>query len=638
MRKIVILGAGYAGILCAKKLEKSLKKLRLADGVEISIIDRHPFHTMLTELHEAACHRVPEDSIKISLKKVFAGRKVKIVTDTIERADYKAKKLIGTNGEYSYDYLVMSSGSQPAYFGVEGAKENALKLWSYEDAVKLREHIPEMFRRAASETNMDEKRKLLTFFVVGAGFTGVETVGELAELVPILCERFEIDRRLVKIVNVDLMDRVCTILPPKLSAKVQKRLEKMGVELMLKTGIAKVGTDSIELKTGEKTTTIPAHTVVWAAGVEASEISKSSSELGAGPRGRVQTDEYLRSVNDSSVYIGGDNIHYTPEGEKSPVPQMVENSEASAETIAHNIIADLSKKGTMQSYKPKFHGVMVCVGGRYGVANVGLPGKFFSLPSFFAMFAKHFINLVYFVQVLGWNKISDYLGHEFFTIRNKRSFVGGHFSNRSPSFMLVPLRIFLGAMWLYEGLQKVGEGWLKEAKLQEFFAGANSFYDSILKGGADVVSSATSEVAAVGKTLIDFNIFNLVKIILVESGEPAFKIQVGAADLVINKFVLGNITVEGIFQYIIVLSEIAIGLALIAGLFTTLSSLYSLVLQMLFVTSTGLFMSSWWMIFAAVALLFGGGRALSLDYYFMPWLKARWKKINFVKKRYIYND
>jgi NADH dehydrogenase len=96
------------------------------------------------------------------------------------------------------------------------------------------------------------------------------------------------------------------------------------------------------------------------------------------------------------------------------------------------------------------------------------------------MFAKHFINLLYFVQVLGWNMVYSYMKHEFFTIRNRRSFVGGHFSNRTPSFLLVPLRVFLGLYWVYEGVVKILEGWLSHPMLTSFFAGANAFYDSCL--------------------------------------------------------------------------------------------------------------------------------------------------------------
>lgn len=642
-KKVVVAGAGYAGVLIAKKLAKEIKKQKTE--VELTIIDRNPFHTMLTELHEVAAWRVEEDSIKIDLKRIFAQKNVKIVTDTIKQIDYENQTVLCENGTHFYDRLVLASGSQPVYYSVPGAEENTFSLWSYEDAVKLREHVMEVFRQAVKENNPERRCQLLTFFVIGCGFTGVEMAGELAELVPLLCDRFGIDPAEVRIVNMDMLDRVCTILPEKLSAKVQRRLEKMNVQVLLKTNTLAVGEDYIEYTSGDDTISEKTNTIIWAAGAQGSEISKNSTSLNATERGQVQTNEYLQALNNSSVYVAGDNISFVPEGEERPVPQMVENAEASAETIVHNLMCDLTNTGTMEPYRPKFHGVMVCVGSRYGVAHVGMPGKFFSLPSFLAMFAKHLINIIYFAQVLGWNKIMSYLKHEFFTVRNCRSFVGGHLSNRSATFLLVPLRIFLGLYWLYEGIVKITGGWLNGPKLYDFFTSANAFYDNLIYGtsaasaATDAVSSATGEVSAVaGDVLINWNILSLVRIILVNAGEFAFKIQVGLVDLIVNSFVLPSDSMQMSFQIVIVIAEILIGFALVGGLFTTPAAAASLMLQGMFLTSTGLYMSSWWMLFAGVAMLFGAGRVFSLDYYVMPVLKRRWRSRKLAKKWYLYHD
>lgn len=662
MKKIVIAGAGYSGILTAKKLEKKLRKK--GAEYEITLIDRRPFHTMLTELHEVAAGRVEEDSIRIDLNQVFAGRKVKVVPDEIKRIDYDAKQIHGDAGDYEYDYMVLASGSQPAFFGVEGAAEHSFPLWSYEEAVLLREHIIRKFRDAVKCTDPEKQKRMLTFYVAGAGFTGVEMAGELAELVPFLCERFHISRNLVTIVTIDALDKVCTVLPERLSAKVLRRLTKMGVEVRLNSQICGVGEGYITCKTGGITEQFPTDTVIWTAGVEGAGLSAASQAIGEAARGRIRTDAYLRAEKQKEVYVAGDAIFYIPEGGRQPVPQMVENAEASADTIAHNLVCELTGAGELEKYAPKFHGVMVSLGGRYGVANVGFAGKMFALPSFLAMFSKHFINLIYFIQVLGWNKIFSYIKHEFFTIRDCRSFVGGHFSNRSPAFMLVPLRVYLGAFWVFEAVKKIGEGWLAGPKLSGFINGANQFYDSIMYPGAvteaavsaaaDAVSSATAAAAAdaasaasgaaagagaaAGNLLFYLDFLGWIRFIFVSAGEYALKIQIAAVDWMMNTFILPADGMQMTFQTIIVISELLIGLALAAGLFTTPAAAYSLLLQAMFLTSTGLYMSSWWMIFAGIALLFGGGRVLSLDYYVMPWLKKQWKKIKFVKKWYIYHD
>ena len=676
MSRIVIIGAGYAGILTAKKLAKKFKK---DAGTSVTIIDKNPFHTMLTELHEVAAGRVEEDSIRISIKKVFAGRKVQFVQDFVESVDFSKKTVLGRNGSYEYDYLVMAAGSRPTYFCIPGAEEHSLPLWSYEDAIRLRERILDRFRQAASETDELEKRRLLTFYVVGAGLTGVEMAGELAEYVPILCDRFEIDRKEVSLFNVDLLPRVVPILPEKLSAKIQRRLEKMGVSMLLNTKVAGIGADYIDLSFEEKVSRHTAGTVIWVGGIESSHVTvKAGETVTCDRRGRLKTDQYLRCVDDESFYVAGDNINYIPAGESEPVPQMVENCELSADNVAHNIYVSITGKGKLEEYKPQFHGVMVSLGGRYAVARVGLPGLMINLPSFLAMFTKHFINIIYFIQVLGWNKVSSYLKHEIFTIRNKRSFVGGHLSNRTPSFLLVPLRLWLGAVWLFEGIMKIVDGWFGSPKLKGFFGGANAWFDSLLGNTSDGLNSATNAAASVsdavtaatgaatsvsdavtaatgavpdavasaGTVIMNWDIFGFFKMIFVSGkslaestiADYAFKLDIPVMNWFINTCIMPYDWVQIAMQAFIVAAEILIGLALIGGLFTTASSALSIVLMFMFVTTTGLYLSSFWMLFAAIVMLWGAGSIFGLDYYTTPLLKKGWKRLGWVRRLYIYHD
>jgi NADH dehydrogenase len=212
---------------------------------------------------------------------------------------------------------------------------------------------------------------------------------------------------------VDALPRVVPNLPEKLSYKIQRRLEKMGVTVQLGASVVEVGDGYIDLKKDDFKDRRTAGTVIWVAGIESAAITQKAGEkIPCQRRGRLDTDKYLRSIQNDSVYIAGDNICYIPDGEKMPVPQMVENCEQSAETIAHNLSCALLGSGEMEEYKPKFHGVMVCVGGRYGAARIGTAKHMVNLPSFLAMFVKHFINIVYFVQVLGYNKVASYLRHE----------------------------------------------------------------------------------------------------------------------------------------------------------------------------------------------------------------------------------
>ena len=348
---------------------------------------------------------------------------------------------------------------------------------------------------------------------------------------------------------------------------------------------------------------------------------------------------------------------------------MVENAEHSAATVAHNIVAEVTGNGAPEKYAPKFHGAMLCIGGRYGAAYVGAQTHKFSLASFFAMFAKHFINLIYFVQVAGWNKIIHYLKNEFFTIRNCRSFVGGHFSNRTPSFLLVLFRVWLGAVWVFEGVMKIVEGWMKTPKLEGFFGGAVSWFNAILGAGAsagsgtaeavtraasDAVSSATGAgasagggaTASVGHVLFNIDFPGLFRAIFV-SGKPldnaaisdyAFKLDIPLMTAFVTNVILAHLGLAQAMQIFIVLAEILIGLCLMGGLFTTLASVASLVLLFMFTATTGLFLSSFWMGFGAIALMFGAGKIFGLDYYVSPLLKKGWRNVGWVRKSYLYHD
>ena len=350
-------------------------------------------------------------------------------------------------------------------------------------------------------------------------------------------------------------------------------------------------------------------------------------------------------------------MFYTAPGEENPVPQMVENAEHSADAAANNIAVAITKKGKLEEYAPKFHGIMVCVGGRWGTARGGMAKHQMNLPSFFAMFAKHFINIIYFIQVMGWTKVCSYLTHEIFTIRNRRSFVGGHFSNRTPSFLLVPLRVWLGAVWVFEAVMKIVEGWFQKPMLSEFFGGANAWYNSIIASyfgiapaqSVDAVASATAAgadaAASAGTLLLDWD-FGLFETIFVSGkdlasstlADYAFKLNIPFVNWSVDNMVLASDSMQMFMQIVIVLLELAIGLGLMGGLFTFPSAAVSVILQFMFLSTTGLYLNGIWMVFASIAVLIGAGRTIGLDYYVGPFLKKHWKNVKWVKRWYLYND
>ena len=623
-KKIVVLGAGYAGILIAKKIEKKLKKAKKLGEVEISIIDKNPFHTMLTELHEVAAWRVDEESVRLDIKKIFAGRQVNVIQDNIVETDYKGQKLVGDNGTYEYDYLVMASGCKTNFWGVEGAEANSFPLWSFQEACNLRDHIMQCFREASYETDLARKKELLNFFIIGGGFTGVEMAGELAEFAPTVCKRFNIDPELVKINLVDMLPGPMPFLAKKAIDRAIKRLDKMKVTQMYSTGVVNVKENGLTYKQNDEVKFENSRTVIWAAGTEGSDIVSQSHDLGIveRSRGRIQTDEHLRSVQYPNVYVAGDNMFYIPKGEERPVPQMVENCEACAPVIAKNLIAEAFGGEPAESYQPAFKGAMVCIGGRYGTAYGGMPGKFFVMPSFFAMFAKHFINILYFIHVLGWNKVHKYIKTQFFTIRDDRSFVGGHFSNKASTFWVVPLRIFAGAYLLYLGYRRTQMGWFDGPILRD------NFYD---------VAAAFRPVAPFPMT--DMGLFDYFRFTVhIVNDSMLLWFRSVPVDSFLRSFVVGSESAQMFWQYAITIFEMLVGLALIAGLFTTLAGIGLVAWGVIVLATVGLSIHNIWIIFAGIACMFCAGKVLSLDYYVMPWLKKKWKANKTVKKWYLFND
>ncbi len=624
-KNVVVLGGGYAGVLTAKHIEKQAKKKKI--DVNIKLIDKNPYHTMLTELHEVAANRVEEDSIKMNLKKIFEGRKVDVVIDEITSIDKEGNKLVGNAGEYSYDYLVLGSGSKPTFFGTKGAEENSFTLWSFDDAVRLKEHTLKMFRLAEAETNKAKRAQYLTFVVVGGGFSGVEMMGELAEWVPTLCHEYHIDKDEVTLKLVDMMPRILNAIPEKLATKASNYMTKHGVEVLTQTGVAEVKAESVTFKVGENTSEIPTSTVIWTAGIEGSSVVKDGAMGSDKSRGnRVATDDFLQSLDNKNIYVVGDNLDYTVNGEERPVPQMVENCEHSAKTAAHNIIVDLTGKGEKEVYKPAFHGAMVCVGGRWGTAHVGLPGHFFALPSFFAMLSKHFINIIYFIQVLGWNKIWNYIDHEFFKVKHNRSFVGGLLANNQPTFWSTVLRVWVGFSFFMEGIIKAEKVFQNYNNVFLFSLAEDKLPDGVTQASAEVV-----------QTLPQF---------IYSFAEFSFE---GAKALPVPDFLEGivnwsmNAMIAPIaphFQFIMVMAEIVIGLCLMAGLFTSIAALGSVMLSVMIYMSGMANKEIIWFFAGSLALVSigGTGHVLSLDYYVLPWLKKKWKSIKFVKKWYIYND
>ena len=600
-KNILILGAGYGGVHVAKKLSKKYKK---NNNVEITLIDKNPFHTLMTELHEVAGGRVHPESVQIELSKIFARTKVNVVTDLIEKVDTDNKTVKTTNGNYTYDYLVVGTGSEPAFFGVPGVKENGFTLWSFEDAMKIRHHVQKMFKLAAKERNEAKRKEMLTFVVAGSGFTGIEMAGELLEWKTRLAKEHNVDENEVRLMVVEAMGTILNMLDRKQADKAEKYMVKKGMTILKNSPIVEVAPNKIVLKSGEE---IETNTLIWTCGIQANEEVKEYG-LETARAGRLATNEFMQAVNKEEVFVVGD-LNYYEEEEGKGTPQIVEAAIQTGDVIAKNIIALMDKKKDLTKFKSNYHGFMVSIGGKYCVAN--LAG--IKLAGFFAMIMKHLVNLHYLWGVNNVNACYHYLQHEFFSMEDNRCIMRGHLSSKSNRLWLVPLRLYIGVLWLLEGLKKfVGEGTWENHGIKALFNGNMVGGDSWLKAGnikmpfAWLQTAADSGASASGEATTEFATPILEKM-------PKFYEA-------IMQIFIPNPEIAVWFQRIVVITEIGIGLCLIAGLFTFLASGASAFMVCNFVLSA---MAGWdilWFFFGSIALMGGAGRTFGLDYYVMPWI------------------
>ena len=599
-KNILILGAGYGGVHVAKKLAKKYKK---NNNVEITLIDKNPFHTLMTELHEVAGGRVHPESVQIELSKIFARTKVNVVTDLIEKVDTDNKTVKTTNGNYTYDYLVVGTGSEPAFFGVPGVKENGFTLWSFEDAMKIRHHVQKMFKLAAKERNEAKRKEMLTFVVAGSGFTGIEMAGELLEWKTRLAKEHNVDENEVRLMVVEAMGTILNMLDRKQADKAEKYMVKKGMTILKNSPIVEVAPNKIVLKSGEE---IETNTLIWTCGIQANEEVKEYG-LETARAGRLATNEFMQAVNKEEVFVVGDLNYYEEEGKGTP--QIVEAAIQTGDVIAKNIIALMDKKKDLTKFKSNYHGFMVSIGGKYCVAN--LAG--IKLAGFFAMIMKHLVNLHYLWGVNNVNACYHYLQHEFFSMEDNRCIMRGHLSSKSNRLWLVPLRLYIGVLWLLEGLKKfVGEGTWENHGIKALFNGNMVGGDSWLKAGnikmpfTWLQTAADSGASASGEATTEFATPILEKM-------PKFYEA-------IMQIFIPNPEIAVWFQRIVVITEIGIGLCLIAGLFTFLASGASAFMVCNFVLSA---MAGWdilWFFFGSIALMGGAGRTFGLDYYVMPWI------------------
>ncbi len=360
-QKVVVVGAGFAGLQAVHGLKGA--------NVKITLIDRRNHHLFQPLLYQVATTVLATSEIAWPIRHLFRDRKeVTTLLDEVVGIDRDNKQVMLRNSaSVPYDKLILATGARHAYFGKDEWETVAPGLKTLEDATTIRRRVLLAFEQAELETDPVKQAALLTFTVIGAGPTGVEMAGIIAELAHSTLPREfrRIDTKKAVVLLVEAGPRVLPAFSEKLSDYARSALLKLGVTV--RTGVPVTACDEEGIKIGEEA--IACRTVIWAAGVQASPASKWLGVQGD-RAGRVIVTKDLRVEGDPSIFVIGDTAS-VKWGEDNLVPGVAPAAKQQGSFVARAIRADLDGKPFNQTFKYRHQGNLATVGKKVAVIEFG---------------------------------------------------------------------------------------------------------------------------------------------------------------------------------------------------------------------------------------------------------------------------
>lgn len=395
-RNVVIVGAGFAGLNAAKRLGN-------VDGISVTVIDRENHHLFQPLLYQVAMAALSPADIAVPIRSLLAEyRNVRVLKASAERVDIANRKVLTSSGEFPYDYLLLACGAKHAYFGHEEWEQCAPGLKNLPQATEIRRRVLEAFEVAERETNQEERRRQLTFIVIGGGPTGVELAGAIGEMSRYTLARDfrSIDPRQTRVILVEAGPRILASFDDNLAARAMRDLESLGVQVWTGARVTDVTPNGVVVGT-EK---IAAATVLWAAGVRAADIGRTLG-VPVDPAGRVITTPDLTIEGHPEVFVLGDMSNRAgPNGRPLPGVALVAMQEAvyAADLIRQEVA------GKAQPQRPAFEyfdlGQMATIGRSRAIAEFrGLKMK--------GVFAWWFWLLVHIYRLSGFRNRLSVLVH-----------------------------------------------------------------------------------------------------------------------------------------------------------------------------------------------------------------------------------
>ena len=364
-RRVVILGGGHAGVRCARELAR---RQRPADNMEITLVSRENtevWHGLMPQILSGV---LQPQHVLVPLREFLPG--VRVYTYDVEEVDLGAKRVTLTRGDESkqivldYDDLVLALGSVTDLSRFRGLQEHGLQTKTIGDFVYLRNHLIDMLETAAVEADPEERRRLLTFVVAGAGFAGIEIASEANEFIRSSLRFYpSIDAAEVRVIEVDVLTRILPAFVTRLADRAVHRMQERGIDLRLGVGLSDATAGSVTLSNGER---VPTRTIIVTVGVGTNPLlTRLPLTL---VRGRVQCDAYCRVDGWPDVYAVGDNAAVpSPSGE--PYPPMLLVAFSQGRQVADNILATVRGRA-LQPFHFRRFGEVALLSRGYGLAQV----------------------------------------------------------------------------------------------------------------------------------------------------------------------------------------------------------------------------------------------------------------------------
>ncbi|EKU70710.1 NAD(P)/FAD-dependent oxidoreductase [Selenomonas sp. F0473] len=388
-KHVVIVGAGFGGIRLAKDLAK--------ENVRITLVDRHNYHLFQPLLYQVSTAVLSATEIAYPTREFFKNHKnVEFFLAKAEGVDQDRRVLLTNHGELPYDYLVLAAGATTNFFGNESVERNAYAMKTLQEAIALRSHIVHEFERASKLVDGDaaERRRHLTFVIVGGGATGIEMAGAMMELIAVFKKEFHsIDFKEVSVILLEAMGSVLPMVPPDLQQKTIDVLRKKGVDVRLNTAVTAYDGNDLTLKDGE---IIATKTVIWAAGVRAQDfIRNCGGEVDRA--GRLIVEENLLVRGSDCVFAIGDCANFQ-HGTERPLATVAPVATQEAVQVKKNIMKLIggAKSEELGKFVYNDLGAMATIGRGEAVMNGPVPVLGFNLKAsgLFAWTAWMFVHLM----------------------------------------------------------------------------------------------------------------------------------------------------------------------------------------------------------------------------------------------------